>query len=207
MAGDGLELPIFELPLVLLPGRAAPAAHLRGALQADDRPLSGGRRAVRDRLSRRGARRAAGRLRGAGDRGHRALRRRPAEHHRHRRAPVPGPRPLRGFRTTRPARSSRSSPEPPTRPRADAAGRGPRGVRRPRPPGRRRAAGARRARGATTPTGSRPGSSCPPRPSSGCSSCAPSPSGCGPRRRARRAGRGGRAARARSPSAPRSTAA
>ncbi len=63
---------------------------------------------------------------------------------------------------------------PPTRPPRPA---------RPSPSWSRRVGGdppePRGARGATTPTGSPPGSSSRRTPSSTCSSCAPSPSGCG----------------------------
>ncbi len=51
-------------------GGAGAAAHLRGALQADDRPLPRRGRAVRDRLPRRARRRPADRLRGRRHRGH-----------------------------------------------------------------------------------------------------------------------------------------
>ena len=82
-----VELPIFELPRGDPAGRADAAPHLRGALQADDRALPRDRGAVRHRLPRRRRRRPADRLHGPRHRGARALRRRPHEHRRHRRAP------------------------------------------------------------------------------------------------------------------------
>ena len=68
--------------------RARPAAHLRGALQDDDRALPGGGVRVRDRLARR-RRAAADRLRVRGRRGARADARRAAEPRRARHAAVP----------------------------------------------------------------------------------------------------------------------
>ena len=145
MAGDGVELPIFELPLVLLPGELLPLHIFEERYKRMVATCLETRAAVRDRVPRRGRRRPADRLRGAGDRGHRALRRRPPQHRRHRRAPVPRPRPLRGGRL--PGRRGRAG-RLERRRRARGVSRGSAGrVRRAGPQGRRRAAsGALRLR-------------------------------------------------------------
>ena len=78
------DLPVFPLPLVLLPGRAPAAAHLRAALPRARGALPGGPGAVLRRARGR-RRRARGRLPGARSHGARAPRRRPPQHRRERR--------------------------------------------------------------------------------------------------------------------------
>ena len=90
------DLPVFPLPLVLLPGRAAAAAHLRAALPRARGALPGRPRAVL-RPARGRSRRARGRLPGARPDRARAARRRPPERRRERRrARAAGPARRRG---------------------------------------------------------------------------------------------------------------
>ena len=122
------ELPIFELPLVLLPGELVPLHIFEERYKAMighclDRGEPFGI-VFRDPTSAPGESAARRRITEV----HRALRRRAPEHRRHRRAAVPGPRPPRRPARTRPARSSRSA-NPPAQ--TDAGRRG--GDTRPAP--------------------------------------------------------------------------
>ena len=99
--------------------RTRPAAHLRGALQGDDRALPGGGVRVRDRLARR-RRPAADRLRVRDRRGARADARRAAEPRRARHAAVPD-RVAPGRARLPGRRSSSSSPTATSESDAEAA--------------------------------------------------------------------------------------
>ena len=146
--------------------------------------------------------RAPDRLHGARHRGPRALRRRPPEHRRHRRAPVPGARPLRGGRL--PRRRGRAGRATTVRGADDEAADRP---ARPSPssssgsPARHPTATSSTR---TTPTGSPAASSLPPETKQRLLELrAEHERMADARRRARRAGRAARRARARSPSARR----
>ena len=175
MAADGVELPIFELPLVLLPGELLPLHIFEERYKrmidrcVDDgepfgivfRDDEGGARRVgcEARVTEVTERFDDGRLNiiVTGERPFRVLDRFDAADY-----PAGEVEPVEPGGTEGDDRGGRRRE------------RGPRGVRRARPPGRRRGARARRARGARLLRDRRPGSSCRPRPSSGCSSCAPS---------------------------------